>query len=97
VNELANTMDPEPLLSSAEVLFLTFREIVETYDRKKAEEVERLKAHQVPSSEGMRNRRVTSRGSVEEKVGELEKEFEKMGVKFEKLPHFDESLRELLE
>lgn len=37
VNELSQTMDPQPLISQAEILYLGFRNLVEISDRRRAE------------------------------------------------------------
>jgi len=99
VNELATTLEVEPLLSSAEVLYLTFRSIVEQSDRRKLEEEDRnliLRSHSGSGSGETLHRRTSgTRRTGSNTDGEE-------GVKAtiqssRRLPEFDESLRELLD
>ncbi|KAH8915648.1 RabGAP/TBC [Atractiella rhizophila] len=89
-NELAMTMDPEPLLARAEVLFLTFRSIIETYDRRRGEEKD-VGTSPMSTSQTLRRRA----GSAPEPI--VKSESGRRDSLKSKLPPFDEALRELLE
>ena len=52
VNELAQTLDPQPLMNQAEVLYLGFRNLVEATDRRAAERASLA----VLNKEGLRQR-----------------------------------------
>lgn len=52
VNELAQTMDPQPLMNQAEVLYLGFRNLVEATDRRRGERA----SVNSPHKEGLRQR-----------------------------------------
>jgi len=85
------TMEVEPLLSQAEVLYLTFRSIIEQSDRRKAEDADRLAVLSGGQSTIQTVRRRA--GSSATTDGE---EGVKATIK-PRLPEIDESLRELLE
>lgn len=67
VNELAQTLEPQPLLTQAEVLYLGFRSLVEATDRRKAERASQAQASGASSTEGLRQRIPAGTGKDKEK------------------------------
>lgn len=68
INELAQTLDPQPLMNQAEVLYLGFRNLVEATDRRKAERASAGAAN----TEGLRQRAVgTSKGKEKDQLVQL--------------------------
>ena len=56
INELSQTLEPQPLLSQAEILYVGFKHLVEATDRRTAERASAPQAHGT-SSAGLRQRR----------------------------------------
>jgi len=72
VNELSQTLEPQPLLCQAEVLYLGFKGLVETTDRRKAERAS-LNQGSESSAAGLRQRSTATSGS-KEKASDKNKE-----------------------
>ncbi|OCF35927.1 rab GTPase activator [Kwoniella heveanensis BCC8398] len=70
-NDLSGTIDLDTTLAQAEVLFLSFRSLVEEIDKENAQAGS---SSSDPSSEGLRHRRTASEGAVKAKEDNKKKE-----------------------
>lgn len=108
ITQLSQTLDIEAIMADAEVLYVTFRQVVEASDRQRAEATAAVD----PEKGGMRRRKVVVEKHEEEKEGsayppmaangkgkgregEREKEVVEVAVQAV-VPEVEEELRELL-
>ncbi|KAM0746884.1 RabGAP/TBC [Meredithblackwellia eburnea MCA 4105] len=83
INELSQTLDVDALLADAEVLYLTFRKVLDASDKTKAE------------AQDKEGREGSSAGGLRQRKGEKEDDIKTGGVD-DDTPEIEESLRELV-
>lgn len=89
----SQTLDIDALLADAEVLYLTFRKVLDASDRRWAEEAEKRGITAVSSSGGLRRRNGKER---ERDEGEKEEQEAVAEVVVDGPPEIDETLRVLV-